>query len=197
MNLNELLEMLDLTEPSEFEYFENFADLVESDEEIPEETLAELFSEVDISSVTEIIDNYFSDLTSLLSDGYPDIYSLLYTIKNVLIALINDDSDEGSLMRFAEEIGKFKTWYCCDSGVYIRDSIEGKESNLTLRDALTQMRLEKIDDVQSTYDFSVAMEYDIDEYLLDMAGSSRNYEFEDGSENLLDYGYGYEDETLM
>ena len=47
MGLNELLELIGLHEPDEFEYFENFADIVESDEEIPVETLADLFHHTD------------------------------------------------------------------------------------------------------------------------------------------------------
>lgn len=46
MNLQTLLEYLDLEEPSQFEYFENLADLTEADEEIMPEAVCPLFEGV-------------------------------------------------------------------------------------------------------------------------------------------------------
>ena len=67
MSLNELLDLIGIDEPDEFEYFENFADIVESDEEIPEETLAELFRSTDPETVSEIIEQYFDDIMNDLA----------------------------------------------------------------------------------------------------------------------------------
>ena len=39
MELDELMALIDIEDPAEFEYFENFAEIAESDLEIPEETL--------------------------------------------------------------------------------------------------------------------------------------------------------------
>lgn len=194
MNLNELLEMLELGEPAEFEYFENFADIVESDEDIEEDALVELFSETDRDAVADIIGNYFDELLTILDGQYADIGNLLTVIRDVLTALICDESDEGSIMRFAEELEKFRVWYCFDSSVNLYDIAREKESNLPVRDALTQLRLEKLDDVEHNFDFSEAIEYEIDEYLLDLAGSSREYTFEDDGDNVLDHGFVYDDE---
>lgn len=194
MNLNDLLEMLELSEPSEFRYFENFADIVESEEEISEDALAELFDETDSEEVAEIIENYFEDMTAVLKEDYPDIGGLLNTIRNVLITLITDETDEGSVMRFAEELDRFKNWYCFDSSVALRNIVTNDEFNMPVRDALTQMRIEKLDDSENVYDFTDALDYEIDEYLLDMVGNSRDYEFEDPSDNILNYGFGYDDE---
>ena len=95
MNLNELLEMLELGEPAEFEYFENFADIVESDEDIEEDALVELFSETDRDAVADIIGNYFDELLTILDGQYTDIGNLLTVIRDVLTVLICDESDEG------------------------------------------------------------------------------------------------------
>ena len=43
MNFDKLLEYLGITEPGEFEYFENMADLVEAEAEIPSEAVFPLF----------------------------------------------------------------------------------------------------------------------------------------------------------
>ena len=58
MEYDRLLEKLDINEPEEFQYFENFADLVESDEDIEEEELFQLFSQTNADTVSELIGNY-------------------------------------------------------------------------------------------------------------------------------------------
>ena len=63
-----------------------------------------------------------------------------------------------------------------------------------VRKAKGQWRLEKLDDVEHNFDFSEAIEYEIDEYLLDLVGSSREYTFEDDGDNILDHGFVYDDE---
>ncbi len=197
MRLNELLEILGIDEPDEFEYFENFADLVESDEDIPEETLAELFNHTDPETVSEIIEQYFDDIMTPLTEGHSDIYALLDTIKHVLVALMLEDDDDSSVARFCEELHKFHVWYSFESAVECSD-ITGEDSKvLPLRDAITVMRMEKLENEERTYDFSDALDYEIDDYVLDLAGESRDRRMEDVSEDFMDNGYVYDDEMKM
>ena len=193
MRLNELLELIGIDEPDEFEYFENFADIVESDEDIPEETLAELFNHTDPETVAEIIEQYFDDIMSPLGEEHSQMYSLLDTIKHVFIALIMED-DDSSMAHFAEELHKFHVWYSFESGVECTD-LSGEESKeLPLRDAITVMRMSKLDNEDMNYDFSSCLDYEIDDYLLDMAGESRDRRMEDASEDFIENGYVYDDE---
>ena len=142
MSLKELLDLIGIDEPDEFEYFENFADIVESDEEIPEETLAELFGGTDPETVSEIIEQYFDDIMNAVSTDHPDIYALLDTIKNVLIALIlADDDEDESIDLFAEELSKFHTWYSFESAVDVTEMGEDLPTVHTLKDAITVMRI--------------------------------------------------------
>lgn len=193
MSLNELLNLIGIDEPDEFEYFENFADIVESDEEIPEETLAELFRSTDPETVSEIIEQYFDDIMNVVSTDHPDIYALLDTIRNVLIALIlADDDEDESIDLFAEELIKFHTWYSFESAVDVTEMGEDIPTVHTLKDAITVMRIGKLDNEEHICDFSGCTDYEIDDYILDLASESRDRRMEDPNEDYLEHGYVYD-----
>lgn len=191
MNLTELLDLLEIDGPEDFEYVESFAELVENDEEIPEEVLCELFRETDPETVSELIDSYFSEITEILDD--PDICEVLDQIRYSLMALITDD-DEQSIYRFGEEVARFQVWYSFESQVAARAVGEDDEHVLCLRDAVTQKRLNKIEGEEYDYDYSDCLDYEIDEFILDMASVSRERDMFDSSEDLMDNGYVYDDE---
>ena len=62
MDYEKLLESLGIENASEFEYFENFADLCENGEEVEEEGLYKLFEGADTDAVLEMIENYLTIL---------------------------------------------------------------------------------------------------------------------------------------
>ena len=190
MNLTELLELIEIDEPADFEYVESFAEIVENDDEIPEEVLCELFRETDPETVSELIDSYFTEIEEILEDG--DICELLETIKYSLMALI-EDGDEQSIYRFGEELARFQIWYSFESQVIARELGEDQERVLCLRDAVTQKRLEKFEGEGYDYDFSECLDYEIEEFILDMAGVSRERRMTDGSDDLMDNGYVYDE----
>ncbi|MBQ3924456.1 MAG: hypothetical protein II696_02935 [Firmicutes bacterium] len=190
MNLTELLELIEIDEPADFEYVESFAEIVENDDEIPEEVLCELFRETDPETVSELIDSYFTEIEEILEDG--DICELLETIKYSLMALI-EDGDEQSIYRFGEELARFQIWYSFESQVIARELGEDQERVLCLRDAVTQKRMEKFEGEGYDYDFSECLDYEIEEFILDMAGVSRERRMTDGSDDLMDNGYVYDE----
>lgn len=190
MNLTELLELIEIDEPADFEYVESFAEIVENDDEIPEEVLCELFRETDPETVSELIDSYFTEIEEILEDG--DICELLETIKYSLMALI-EDGDEQSIYRFGEELARFQIWYSFESQVISRELGEDQERVLCLRDAVTQKRLEKFEGEGYDYDFSECLDYEIEEFILDMAGVSRERSMTGGSDDLMDNGYVYDE----
>ncbi len=171
MNLTELLQMLDIDEPADFEYVESFAEIVENDDEITADVLAEFFQETDSEVVSELIRSYFTEISEILDES--DICELLDTIMYSLIALIEDEDDDQSVYRFAEELEKFQTWYSFESAVVCRPVGEEAEVVLNVRDAVTQKRLEKIENEEYDYDYSGCLDYEIDEFILDMASVSR------------------------
>lgn len=190
MSLNELMELIGIDSPDEFEYFENFADIVESDEEIPSETLAELFRSTDPETVSETIEQYFDDIMNAVTTEHPDIYALLDTIKNVLVSLIlSDEDDDESVELFAEELEKFHTWYSFESAVDVTEMGEDSSQVMTVKDAITVMRIGKLDNEEHICDFSGCTDYEIDDYILDLASESRDRRIDDPDEDYLDNGY--------
>ena len=61
MTINDLLEMLDIEDGSQFEYFECMSDLVEAEDEIDADVMYQLFKEVDMKTMAGLLDTYFDD----------------------------------------------------------------------------------------------------------------------------------------
>jgi hypothetical protein len=195
MDLNELMEMLEIDEPSEFEYFENLADLIESDEAIPEETLFQLFSQTDHKTVAELIHNYFDDMLEAMPESSTEMFTLLENIKRSLIGLLQTSEEESLLRHFVEELFRFKTWFCFESEVGCKSLSGGEEKSLPLRDALILSRLEKMEEDEFQYDFEDCLKYEIDEYIMSFADLAIEEEEEDEEKtDLMDSGYVYDDE---
>ncbi|MEG0392428.1 MAG: hypothetical protein RR626_06670 [Anaerovoracaceae bacterium] len=193
MDLEELLTLLELDEPSGFEYFENLADLVECETEIPEETLYMLFSEVNASAVAEIIEHYFEEMLETMPDDSIEIYTLLENIKLALLGLLGAGEEDSARLHFAEEFHKFRTWYTFESEVICSNIDSGEEKTLPLRDALTLSRLEKLEHDEYRYDFAGCLEYELEEYIMDFADLAKE-ELTYESDDLLENGYLYDDE---
>lgn len=195
MDLNELMEMLEIDEPSEFEYFENIADLLESDDAIPEETLFQLFSQTDSKTVADLIHNYFDDMLEAMPESSTEMFMLLENIKRSLIGLLQTSEEESLLRHFVDELFRFKTWFCFESEVGCKSLTGGDEKMLPLRDALILSRLEKMEEDEYQYDFENCLKYEIDEYIMSFADLAIEEEEEDEEKtDLLDSGFVYDDE---
>lgn len=193
MELQELLELLEIDEPREFEYFENMADLLETEEPVSAETLYQLFSEADPQIVSELLTSYFDELLEVVPDESSDMYLLLDTIKRSLSGLMRSSEEEGNLNRFAEEIQRFRSWYAVDSEVICKSRSDGSEKALSLRDALTLARLEKLEEEEYEYDFTDCLRFEIDEYIMGFADLAPEEDLEEDGD-LMDRGYVYDDE---
>jgi len=195
MDLRELLEFLEIDEPSEFEYFENFADLIESDETISEETLFQLFSEADPKTVSELINGYFDDMLEAMPESSAEMYTLLENIKRSLVGLLRTSEEESLMRHFVEELFRFKVWFCFESEVGCKSMSDGTEKILPLRDALVLSRLEKMEEDEYQYDFEDCLKYEIDEYIMSFAEIAATVDDEDEEQSdLLENGYVYDDE---
>jgi len=168
MELDELMALLELDDPSEFEYFENFAEIAETDEELPEETLYALFTQTDPHTVSELIGNYFDEVQRAMPDDGTDAYILLDNISRSLAGLIVSE-EERAKVYFSEELARFHRWYTRDSEVSCISQETGHEKILPLRDALTLARLEKLDGEPHGYDFTGCLDYEIDEFIMHFA----------------------------
>lgn len=177
MKLEQLYEFLDIEHGGQFEYFENFADLVETPETIDDDTLFALMREVELKTFAELCESYFYETLESVPGDQIDLYNLLENIKRSLIGLseaadvakTEDPNEEKDMLKLSDELNRFRRWFTGDSVVECRDVMSGKAEFLTVRDALTTSRLEKLNKDEHLYDFSRALDYPIEEYIMTMA----------------------------
>ena len=179
MDYDELLEYLGIEDPSEFEYFENFADLVEGHETILVGALYQLLKGISEEVMPEVIEGYFNEALEACPDTEIEIYTLLELIKRTLIGLSQNCEDDKDLGFLADEILRFKEWFTKDSIVFVKDKKTKEVNQVTVMEALVISRLEKIEETEYDYDFSQGIDYSIDENIM-------TYTLDDGDE---DEGY--------
>ena len=171
MNLDELLDKLDAESPQELVYFEQFADLMEEQNDVPYETLAALAVEMDSDVLSGLIDSYFEDILKSVPDGEDELYILLTNICTTLQALakgIGGEDDDAARL-FAEELYKFRAWYLFEELVFCTDLSEGEQHEISLFEALTNYRVQSHTGEDFAFDFSDALDYQLDEYIVSLA----------------------------
>lgn len=186
MNLEELLDILDLEEPEDFTFFENFADLIEYEGEIKYDALYSLIKRVDLISLGEFIETYFDDTL----DGIPeedgiDAYTFLTSVKMTLLGLVEsiasaeEDEERDELPIFVEELYKFRNWFTRDSVVHMTRLKDEKMLTVTLLEAITAYRIEKLNEDEYSYDFEDCIPYEIDEYMVSFSSAMSDLEEEE------------------
>jgi len=188
MNLEELLAILDIDSPSELVYFEQFADLMEQPHDIPYETLATLIEGMDSEALSEMIEGYFDDIMKFVPDGEGELYTLLQNISTTLVSLAGSTEDDSAHV-FAEELYKFRSWYMFESSVLTKDLAEGIEREIPLMEALTAYRVQNFTDDDYLFDFTDALDYHLDEYIVSLSSLSAD-NYDDGDE----YDGSYEED---
>lgn len=169
MDRKEFFEQLDIEEASDFQYFENLALLLESDDDIEFELIAELINDMDIDVLAGLIDDYFNEITDFVPGSETEIFTLLDNIRRSLVGMARNPENETTVNKLAEEIDRFRKWYSMDSAVYCTRVGETAEEVNTVRDALVLSRLEKLGDDKYEYIFSEALDYPLDEYVMSFA----------------------------
>lgn len=191
MDRNELLKYLDIEFGSEFQYFEDFANLVESEAEIDSDVIFELLEEVEMDVFRELAHNYFEDIMNTIPDSQIDVYNLLENIRRVLEGLSEavKNEEENALLKLADELNRFRNWYSCEYTVDCRDLETNEESEETVRDALVNSRLEKLMGDSFNYDFERALKYELEEFIMTYADLAAEAEYEamDNDEESGDY----------
>lgn len=164
MNFEELLDLLEIDSPDDFAYFEHFAAIIECDEEIPYEMFFKVLADVDSETLVELTDNYFDEVLQGMPDDSIEIYTLLNTIRQALLGLAKTSQTREDRVLYIDELYRFRIWYIFDSVVYCKRDNTTKQ--VTLIEALSLSRLEKLNEEQYSYDFSECLDYEIDEYSL-------------------------------
>lgn len=173
MNKEQLFELLDIESGEDFEYFENFADLVENSQDIDGNLMLQLLEEIDLTVLSELCENYFDEILDNVPDDQTEVYILLTNIKNALMGMagaIPENEDDDNLMaRLADELSNFKLWYCEESKVQCKHEKTSDITTIPVRDALVLYKLEKLGGETYFYDFSEALDYELDEYVMSYA----------------------------
>ena len=172
MNYYDLIEYLDIESGAELRYFEEMADLIESDEHIDYDALLKLFEEIDRDVAAELLDEYFNDITDGIPGDYSEMFSLLEQIRMELTGVIRSisDDDPESFRNFTDRFYRFRNWYVYDSVVSVlareeeESGIFGREYEQSVRDAIATARAGKLNGEEYAFDFSMALDYDIDYY---------------------------------
>ena len=186
MDFDELLALLDIETPADLVYFEQFADLMETQQDIPFETLNALSGEMEPEVLTELIEGYYEDILKFLPDGEDELYTLLLNISTTLKTLAAG-SEEDSARTFTEELYKFRSWYLFDSRVFCTDQTAGTEHEVPLMEALTNYRAQNFTDDDYAFDFSEALDYPLDEYIVSLdALYDDNYDDYDDEDDYAD-----------
>ena len=157
MNYKDLIEYLDIENGAELRYFEEIADLIESDEHIDYDAL---------------LDEYFNDITDGIPEDYSELFSLLEQIRMELTGVIRSisDDDPETFRNFTDRFYRFRNWYVYDSvvSVLVKEEEEagifGREYEQSVRDAIATARAGRLNGEEYAFDFSMALDYDIDYY---------------------------------
>ena len=167
MTLAELYEMLDMDSPADFEYFEQFADLMESEEDIPFDLFYSVISEASPETMTELTGNYMEDLSNSLPDQFEDLFTIVDSVQQRLL-LLCENLDSGSSRRdYANELYRFREWYHKADGA----SVDG--AACCVMDAAAGARSEKFSGTEHTYDFTPSLSYDLDDLSVDLGSFSK------------------------
>lgn len=176
MEIDELLKVLGMESPSELEYFEQYAELVETETDIPPETLTAFFDEVGKDELIELTDGYFEDTLRYLPDDATELYTVLTAIGQALSGIAAALEAEGNRQLYAEEFCKFRNWFLFDSETLCSNESDGQESVLPVFSALALFRSEHHTDDEYSYDFSGALDYPIDEIMVPLSSLSDDEE---------------------
>lgn len=171
MNREELYEKLDIETGEDFQYFENFADLAESGEEIDEDALYGLFDDIDMKTFAELAESFFYEMEDSIPDDQNDLVMLAENMKRCLVGLSEavERGEDNALLKLCDEFERFRRWYSAEPLAEYEDTESGETFPCTVRDALTNARVERIGGERYQYDFSKALDYVIDEYAMTYA----------------------------
>ncbi len=171
MTKAELYDLLELDTPADFQYFEQFAELLETNQEVTEDQFMDVLSMVDAETMSELVENYFNELSAHLPDESQDLYGLVDSIQQRL-KLLAEGIDDGIFRRnLAEELCRFKEWYTEQVNVLVDNEY------YTVFEAVTLRREEKLGGPKHRYNFDQALNYELSELSMNLGRVS--YQMED------------------
>ena len=167
MTKAELFELLEIEDPSEVEYFEQLADLIETEEEIAFDDLFTAVSQVSSMTMGEFAENYFEEILKALPDNAEDICSTFTSVQQRFMMLAEGLDDGGDREALAEELETFRGWYHDPSLA----EIDGKK--VSVFHAVFECRADKLQNTEHDYEFANALDYPLDEIVMDLGSFSK------------------------
>ena len=171
MDKNRLLGILGIESGDDLRFFEDFAEIVETEEEIEAAVLAEILAEADMEVFEELCEGYFDELKGFLDDSGGEIRDITNDIKKAICGrsvILREAYDRHELSEAAEalanELIKFRDWYSADGSVVCTSHDTGDTELISVRDAVLSSRLEKLGGESFDFDFGSALLYDFDDY---------------------------------
>ena len=164
MTLSQMYEMLQMDGPEDFQYFEQLADLLETEEPIEFDILYTVLSAVPAEDIGELIENYFDEMVNALPDEENEIVSLVDSISQNLLLLAADVEQEKVRAELVHQLEKFRGWYHDKNGV-LADGMP-----LSVFEAVTQCREDRLCGTQTRFTFDNCLGYDLDDASISLGG---------------------------
>ena len=148
MTKDELYGLLEIDSPEDVEYFEQLADLLESDEDIPEDLFGLALSAIRAENAGEFAENYLAELMNAIPEevSAEDLSEVLDAMQQRLMLLAEDLDEAQNRDDFITELFKLRNWLHEEDGA----SIDGDPC--TMLEAFTEMRAEKLGLSRHSYD---------------------------------------------
>lgn len=173
MDYREIIDFLDLEEGKGISYFEHYAHLMESDEEVDVDAIFQLLKSSDKEELLEVNDNYFEEILRIIPEEDTSLYSHIEVIRRYIRGILLED-ELSEPYRLSEAIFSFRYWYSVEEQCYINNK------PFSLRDGLTSNLLDHIEGNDNSYDFNEFEEFPMDSYFVDLLSLSNSiYEDED------------------
>ncbi len=181
MDLRELLEVLEMENASDFQYFEDLEQLIMMTEEIPYETLYQFIKDVDYKTLSTLIRDYFEEIEKGVPDNAAEFYTLMDTIKMALSGMAASMEEDDEVVAFCDELDRFRQWYMVNGEVLVREENAKEFKGVTIEAAMTMVRTEKLmpEEGETEYDFNPALGYEIRDYIMsfkDAFEASQDYD---------------------
>lgn len=164
MRIEDLLEKLEIENVEDIKYLESFCELMELDEEIPEEVFYMLFKHMDIETLKELAEDYIEEIMTGIPDDCIDFYTFFSKYKRNLAGMMNYCTEENKMNGAVGELFRFREWYLSPERVDCTDLETGLDFSSSICEALILGRVERLSMGSYSFDFDAAMDYEYDDY---------------------------------
>jgi hypothetical protein len=196
MNIDELLELLEIESPDEFEYFEHLAELIECMDDIPYDVFFSVLNVAEPLVLTELLDSYFEDSLQGIPDEAADFYTLFLTIRQSLIGLAGECTSLEQRRLFVDELYRFRTWYTFESIVHCINRADNTVFDVPVVEALSLFRLEKLGETIYQFDFTESLNYPVEEYTVSFTYSLKEEDNEEDEEIIDEFSNQFIDKDF-